>query len=72
MQDQPTQRAVLGLLLEAHPRSLTIPNLARQLGRQDAVERAVARLVEVGLLDRDGDAVSASAAAIHFDRLELP
>jgi DNA-binding IclR family transcriptional regulator len=72
MQDQPTQRAVLGLALEAHPKSLTVPAIARQLGARDAIERAIAQLVEVGLLDRDGDAISASAAAVHFDRLELP
>jgi predicted transcriptional regulator len=72
MQDQPTQRAVLGLLLEAHPKSLTISDLARQLGRQEAVGSAVAALVGVGLIERDGDTISANAAAVHFDALELP
>jgi hypothetical protein len=72
MHDQPTQRAVLGLALEAHPKTLTTRGIVRQLGAGDAVERAIAQLVEVGLLERDGDAVSASAAAVHFDRLELP
>lgn len=72
MQDQPTQRAVLGLALDAHPKSLTIPDLAREVDSGDAVERAIAQLVDVGLLERNGDAISASAAAVHFDRLELP
>jgi len=40
------------------------------LGAQDA-ESAVAALVAADLLDRDGDAISASAAAARFDALEL-
>jgi len=72
MHDQTTQRAVLGLVLEAHPKPLTTHRIARQLGAGDAAERAIAQLVEVGLLDRDGDSASASAAAVHFDALELP
>jgi len=72
MHDQPTQRAVLGLLLEAHPKSLAVPAIARQLGAGKAVERAMAELVGVGLIERDGDSVRASAAAVRFDGLELP
>lgn len=72
MQDQPTQRAILALALDAHPKSLTIPDLARQLSGQDAIERAVAELIGIGLIERDGDSIRASAAAVHFDRLELP
>lgn len=72
MQDQPTQRAVLALVLDAHPKSLALADLSRQVGGQDAVERAVAELVSVGLLAREGDSVSPSAAALRFDSLELP
>lgn len=72
MQDQPTQRAVLSLALNAHPKSLTIPDLAREIDQGDAVERAVRELVGVGLLDCQGISVRPSAAALHFDRLELP
>jgi DNA-binding IclR family transcriptional regulator len=72
MQDQPTQRAILALLLDAHPKSLTISALARQLGGREAVERAVDALASVGLLTRDGDAINPTAAAVHFERLELP
>jgi hypothetical protein len=72
MQDQPTQRAVLALALDAHPKSLALADLARQLGGQDAVEHAVAALVSVGLLAREGDAVSPTAVARRFDQLELP
>ena len=71
MQDQPTQRAVLALLLDSHPKSLALAGLVREVSGQD-VERAVAELVGVGLVERDGDSVRASAAAVHFERLELP
>jgi len=70
--DRGVQRAVLALALEAHPKSLTIPELAAQIGQSDAVERAVRDLVGVGLLEHDGASVRPSAAALHFDRLELP
>ena len=66
------QRAVLSLVLDAHPKSLTLADLAHELGNQDAVKRAVAALVSVGLLDRESDAIRPSAAAVHFDALELP
>jgi predicted transcriptional regulator len=72
MQDQPTQRAVLSLALDAHPKPLTIRHLTRETGAGDAVERAVAALVDIGLIDREGEAVTPSAAALHFDRLDLP
>ena len=72
MHDQPTQRAVLALVLDSHPKPLAVASLARQLGGQDAVERAVASLVRVGLLARKGEAVSPTKAAVHFERLELP
>jgi hypothetical protein len=71
MHDQPTQRAVLGLVLDAHPKSLTIPEVARQIGG-DAVESAVRDLVGVGLLDCEGVLIRPTAAAVHFERLELP
>ena len=73
MHDQPTvERAVLGLVLDSHPKQLTIPALAREIGQRDAVERAVSALVGVGLLERQGASVRPTRAAIHFDRLDLP
>lgn len=72
MQDQPTQRAVLALVLDAHPKSLTIPDLAREIDAGDAVEVAIRELVGVGLLECGGISVRPTAAAVHFDRLELP
>ncbi|HYP54778.1 MAG TPA: hypothetical protein VEQ41_00545 [Solirubrobacterales bacterium] len=64
------QRAVLGVALDAHPDPVAIPDIAVEIG-QRAVERAISKLCEVGLLDRDGDSLMASAAAVHFDRLGL-
>lgn len=66
------QRAVLSLILSAHPAALTIPDLARQIDAGDAVERAVRDLVGVGLLECGGISVKPTAAALHFDSLELP
>lgn len=71
-EDEGIQRAILSLVLAAYPESLTIPQLARELGRGDAVERAVRDLVGVGLLECGGISIRPSAAALRFDRLELP
>ncbi len=65
------QRAVLSLVLDAHPTHLTIPDLARQIDAGDAAEVAVRELVGVGLLECSGITVRPSAAAIYFDSLEL-
>lgn len=66
------QRAVLSLALDAHPKSLTIPDLAREIDEGEAVERAVRDLVGVGLLECSGTTVRPTAAALQFDSLELP
>ncbi len=72
MQDQPIQRAVLSLALDAHPKSLTIPDLAADIDQGDAVERAVRDLVGMGLLVCKGISIQPSTAALRFERLELP
>jgi hypothetical protein len=69
--DAATQRAVLSLVLEAPPDSLTIPDLAREIDQGD-VERAVVELVGVGLIECRGISIRPSAAALRFERLELP
>jgi hypothetical protein len=66
------QRAVLTLVLDAHPAALTIPDLAREIDAGDAVKSAVRDLVGVGLLESSGITVRPTAAALHFERLELP
>ena len=68
--DESVRRAVLSLVLDAHPKSLTIPELAREIDRGDAVERAVRDLVGVGLLECRGITVEPTPAAIHFDALD--
>lgn len=71
MQDQRIQRAVLSLILEAHPESLFIPDLAAEFEPGEA-ERAVRDLVGVGLLVCSGLSVRLSVALAYFQRLELP
>lgn len=68
----PVQRAVLALALASTTHWRTIPELAREIGDREAVERAVGALVEIGLLERHKASVRPSAAAAHFERLELP
>lgn len=64
------QRAVLGVALDAHPDPVAISEIAVEIG-QRAVGRAIEKLCEVNLLDRDGNSLMASTAAVHFDRLGL-
>ena len=71
-EDESVQRAVLSLVLEAHPKSLTIPKLALEFDQGDAVERAVRDLVGAGLLECNGISVEPTAVALRHDRLELP
>jgi len=66
-----TQRAVLSLVLDAHPNHLTIPDLAREIDAGDAAEVAVRDLVGVGLLECSGIAVRPTVAALRFHGLEL-
>lgn len=70
--DESVQRAVLSLVLEAHPKSLTIPKLVLEFDQGDAVERAVRDLVGTGLLECCGVTVRATEAALRLERLELP
>jgi len=65
------QRAVLALVLEAHPKSLAIPELARDFEPGEA-EQAIRELVGVGLLECGGLRVRLSAALTYFEQLELP
>ncbi len=66
------QRAVLSLVLDAHPDPLTIPAIASEIDQGDAGERAIRELVGVGLLECSGISVRPTAAAVHFDSLDLP
>ncbi len=68
--DRGTQRTVLALALAAHPKPLTIPELAQEIDQGDAVERAVRDLVGVGLLECGGISVRPTATAIRCHRLD--
>lgn len=67
--DHAVQRAVLALALAAHPKSLTIPELARDFEAGD-VKSAVCDLIGVGLLECGG--ILPTEAALRHDGLELP
>lgn len=76
MEDAATEAAVLRLLLDLHPTQLTLPELVREIsgGRSDfaatdPVDRAIVRLGAGGLLNRNGDAVTPSRAALLFHEL---
>jgi predicted transcriptional regulator len=70
--DAAVQRAVMALCLAPYPHWRTIPELAREIGCGDAVERAVQNLIRVGLLERRGASVRPTRAAARLERLELP
>ena len=70
--DEAIQRAVLSLVLAAHPKRLTIPELAREIDQGDSAERAVRDLVGDGLLECHGISLTPTHAALRFNGLELP
>lgn len=70
--DAVVQRAVLCLVLDAHPNALTIPHIAREIDAGDAAERAIRDLVGHGVLECTGITVKAVSAIVYFENLELP
>jgi hypothetical protein len=64
------QRIVLGYLLDAHPRLLSIDELEAALPDVSRVREALRVLVEDGLATRLGDRVGVSRAAVRFDVLK--
>jgi HEPN domain-containing protein len=48
------QRAILALVLASDPMTRTLPELAREIGEREDVERAVEALIERGLLEVQG------------------
>src|SRR4051812_8117980 len=63
------QRTVLGLLREAHPSMLSATAVREQLSDVPRVDEAVAVLVADGVLNRLGDLLGVSRAAIRADQL---
>jgi len=64
-----TRRAVLGLVLHEHPAGWTVADLRGEIGG-DATQ-AIVDLVSAGLLEREGEYVRPTAAALSFYRLDL-
>jgi hypothetical protein len=76
-EDQQIERAVLGLVIEAHPATLRLSDLIREIGdsddfaKRDGVERAVRDLVKGGLLFKSDGAVLPTRSALYaFDLLD--
>lgn len=63
------QRAVLGALLNAHPRLLDVDELGAQLSDVPRAHEALRVLVADGLATRLGDRVGVSRAAVRFEAL---
>jgi hypothetical protein len=69
-EDTQAQRAVLAFVLDQHPATLTICEIAREFSEADETERAIRDLVGAGLLRCEGASVLPTRAALHADRLE--
>jgi hypothetical protein len=76
-EDHQTERAVLSHVIEAHPTTLRLSDLIRELGdlddfsKRDGIERAVRELVKGGLLFRCEGAVLPTRAALYLSELEM-
>jgi predicted transcriptional regulator len=63
----------MALCLAPYPHWRTIPEVAREIDRDEAaVERAVVDLVGLGLLECRGVSIRPTVAIAYFERLELP
>jgi len=71
-EDTKAQRAVLALVLDQHPATLTICEISREVnsGEGDEAERAIRDLAGAGLLRCEGASVLPTRAALHANRLE--
>jgi hypothetical protein len=75
-EDASIEAAVLRQLLALHPIQLTLDELVREIAvdpedfaLKDGVERAVRELSAAGLVNRGGDVVLPSRAALRFEQL---
>ncbi|MGE5281181.1 MAG: hypothetical protein ACM3N0_02465 [Chloroflexota bacterium] len=70
-EDAALESALLQQVLALHPAALTLDEVARELGDEDAeaIERAVRDLAAAGLLQRSGVLVLPTRAALRFDEL---
>ena len=76
-EDRQAERAVLGLVLDAHPTTLRLSDLIREVAdpddfaERDEIERAVRELVNGGMLFRCEGAVLPTRQALYAHELEL-
>ncbi len=75
-EDDRDQTAILALVIDEHPKQLTLAELARAMAPAegggevpDWLERGVGDLVGWGLLHHSGDSVRPSRAALRFQQL---
>jgi hypothetical protein len=77
VEDSRLQSAVLGLLLEVSPDLISESDAAREIVRDqgfavhDAFQRAVNDLIAVGLVQRSGNLILPTRAAIRFEELKI-
>jgi superfamily II helicase len=69
-EDEKTQRAILALVLAVHPHYRTMPEVSREIGNKEAVERAVRRLSDYGLVRLHGNTLLLTDAAFYCHRLD--
>ena len=69
-EDERTQRAILALVLAVHPHHRTMPEVSREIGNKEVVERAVRRLSDYGLVRLHGQSLLLTDAAFHCHRLD--
>jgi predicted transcriptional regulator len=65
------ERAVLSHLLDQHPRSFTVRELADEVGsgfKEKTVRRAVDNLAAARFIHREGAALTPAPAVVDFDR----
>jgi superfamily II helicase len=69
-EDEKTKRAILALVLAVHPHYRTMPEVSREIGNREAVERAVRKLSDYGLVRLHGHTLLLTEAAYHCHRLD--
>jgi hypothetical protein len=69
-EDEKTQRAILALVLAVHPHYRTMAEVSREIGKREAVERAVRKLSDYGLIRLHGQTLLLTDAAFHCHRLD--
>jgi superfamily II helicase len=69
-EDERAQRAILALVVATHPHYRTMAEVSREIGNKEAVERAVRKLSDYGLVRLHGHTLLLTDAAFHCHRLD--